>query len=120
MAVSIGKDKTTLYVDGEEVASSTGITIKPSDIHPVLNYVGRSQFNADPYFQGNVDDLRIYNYALDGEAVKQVMDDTISGIAQVECERDNKASQVFSIDGRRLNSVQPGINIVDGKKRLVK
>lgn len=120
VAVSIGKDKTTLYVDGEEVASSTGITIKPGDIHPVLNYVGRSQFNADPYFQGNVDDLRIYNYALDGEAVKQVMDDTVSGIAQVEGERDNKASQVFSIDGRRLNSIQPGINIVDGKKKLVK
>ena len=48
------------------------------------------------------------------------MDDTISGIAQVEGEKDNKSMQVFSIDGRRLNSIQPGINIVDGKKKLVK
>ena len=42
VVLTLGKDKTAIYVDGVEAASSTGITIRPSDIRPVLNYIGRS------------------------------------------------------------------------------
>lgn len=95
VAVTIGKDKTTIYIDGEEAASSTGITIKPSDIRPVLNYLGRSQFAADPYFTGYLDDVRIYNYALDGAAIKAVMDDTANGIAHQEARTQEKPSTIY-------------------------
>ena len=115
IAVSIGKDKTTIFIDGEENASSTGITIKPSDIHPVLNYIGRSQFTADPNFQGTIDDLRIYNYALDADAVKQVMGDTTNGIAHIS-EEKSADKAIYGVDGRKRDGLQPGINIVDGKK----
>ena len=74
VAVTIGSEKTTIYIDGEEAGSSTDVTIKPSDIRPVLNYIGRSQFDADPYFLGYVDDMRIYNYALTAEEVQKAMD----------------------------------------------
>lgn len=73
VAVTIGKDKTAIYIDGEETASTTDITIRPSDICPVLNYLGRSQYTADPRFVGYLSDVRIYNYALNGDEVKRAM-----------------------------------------------
>ena len=73
VAVTIGSDKTTIYIDSEEVASSTAITIRPSDIRPVLNYLGRSQFAADPNFVGYISDARIYNHALTADEVRRAM-----------------------------------------------
>ena len=78
VAVTIGKDKTTIYIDGEEEASSTGITIRPSDIRPTLNYIGRSQYHADPNLSAYIGDVRIYNYALTANQVKQVMADELN------------------------------------------
>lgn len=80
VAVTIGKDKTTIYINGEEAASSTNVTIRPSDIRPMLNYVGRSQFNQDPTYVGFLDDMRIYNYALSADEVKNVMSDLTNHI----------------------------------------
>ena len=74
VAVTIGSDKTVIYVDGEEATSSTAISIRPSDVRPVLNYIGRSQFTADPFLNAELDDVRIYNYALSADDVKTVMD----------------------------------------------
>ena len=118
VAVTIGKDKTSIYVDGVEVASSTGITIKPSDIRPAMNYIGRSQFNADPYLTGYIDDVRIYNYALDAAEVKAVMDDTADGITTIEQAQEQPAV-VYGIDGRKQNGLKRGINIMSGKKVIV-
>ena len=64
VAVSLGGATARLYVNGAEVASSSDFTIKPSDFNPALNYVGDSQFDADPGFDGLLDDFRVYNYAL--------------------------------------------------------
>src|SRR3712207_7063215 len=57
---------TTLF---RSVASRTNITIKPSDIAPVNNYIGRSQYGSDPLLAASVCDVRIYNYALTKEEV---------------------------------------------------
>jgi hypothetical protein len=73
VAVAIGKEKTTIYIDGEEAASSSDITIKPSDIRPAMNFLGRSQFDSDPAFTGTIQDVRIYNYALTADEVKRAM-----------------------------------------------
>ncbi len=59
----------SLYIDGELVASSTDISLRPSDIHSVRNYVGRSQSATDPLFKGYLDEFRIYNYALSASEV---------------------------------------------------
>ncbi len=76
VAVSFAKDKTAIYVDGELVAEAA-LTITPADIHPLLNYLGRSQFLSDPYFTGYIDDVQIYNYALDADGVKRAMTDEV-------------------------------------------
>ncbi len=64
VAVTLGAIGARLYVNGAQVASSAAVTIKPSDFNPMLNYIGDSQFPADPGFNGLVDEFHIYNYAL--------------------------------------------------------
>lgn len=64
-----GEGPVCLYVDGEVAASSSDITIRPSDIASVRNYIGRSQYASDPLFKGNIDDFRIYNYPLTAKEV---------------------------------------------------
>ena len=61
VAVTVANDAVTLYVDGEKKAASTSFKIRPSDLHAVRKYIGRSQFAADPLFNGYLDDFRIYN-----------------------------------------------------------
>jgi len=78
LAVTLGDDGVVIYVDGEPVATSTSITLRPSDFHPLLNYIGRSQFNADPDFKGSIDDFRVYSYALTADEVKKLVDEASS------------------------------------------
>jgi hypothetical protein len=63
VAVTLGAGGGRLYVNGQQVGQSTTMTLRPTDIMPVANYIGRSQF-ADPLLNGRVDDFSIYNYAL--------------------------------------------------------
>jgi hypothetical protein len=59
-----------LYVDGVPVGTNSGITLAPSDLGSTTqNWIGRSQYPADPYLNGLVDDLRIYRGALSASDV---------------------------------------------------
>jgi hypothetical protein len=73
VAVTIAPSVTTIYVNGQPSAVSNSVTISPADVQPVLNYIGRSQFTADPNLQATIDDVRIYNYALTSDDVVAVM-----------------------------------------------
>lgn len=55
LALTIGDAEVRIYVNGELAVSSGDITIRPMDIRPCLNYIGRSQFVADPMFKGSID-----------------------------------------------------------------
>jgi hypothetical protein len=105
---------TKIYVDGEEVASTTAITIRPKDFNPVLNYIGRSQFPSDPLFKGTVDDLRIYTYALSASELTAVMTgeaDAIEGIFS-ESASPIMRREYYSVGGIRQSAPQRGINII--------
>lgn len=69
VAVALGGGVGRLYVNGVLAATNSSITIKPSDFAPTLNYIGKSQFSADPLFNGLIDDFRIYNYALSASEI---------------------------------------------------
>ena len=70
VAVTIGANEVAIYIDGVKNVSSSSITLRPSDVAPTISYLGRSQFDADPAFNGMMSDVRIYNYALsDNEIV---------------------------------------------------
>ena len=54
----------TLYLDGMAVATNTMMTLHPMDVGvTTMNWLGRSQFS-NPYFNGSLDDFRIYRRAL--------------------------------------------------------
>ena len=55
----------TLYIDGVAVGTTTAMTLHPSDLGASTNnWLGRSEFTLDPYFDGMLDDFRIYKRAL--------------------------------------------------------
>ena len=128
VAVTIGADAVTLYVNGQSVVSSDKITIRPDDINPVLNYIGRSQFAADPMYKGTIDDFRIYNYALTAEEVAALADYT-DGIDEIVDSKSFARKSIYDLSGRRVPtsslhhfitpSLPKGIYIRDGKKIAV-
>ena len=69
VAVTLAGTACSLYVDGAQVGSGT-ITITPSQLGSLnANYLGKSQWSADPYLSGRVDDFRIYNGALSTDQI---------------------------------------------------
>ncbi len=120
VTVSLGAEGGTLYVDGEAIASNSSINIKPSDIQPIFNYIGRSQFSADPYFKGYVDDFRVYNYALSADEVKAIANHT-DGIDDIS-DRESASIQlqkeiVYDLQGRPVPGRNAkGVVVKKGKK----
>lgn len=69
VAVTLSGTTGTLYVDGQQVGQNSNITLHPSNLGATTqNRIGRSQFN-DPYFNGRIDDLRIYSSALSASGI---------------------------------------------------
>ena len=64
VAVTITGDTGKLFVNGTLVNTNTAMTINPVDVGTRFNYLGRSQFAADPLFNGRLDDVRIMSSAL--------------------------------------------------------
>ena len=112
IAVTMGENGVTLYIDGEAVAHSDAIDIRPTDFHPVLNLVGCSQFTADPIFKGCIDDFRIYDYALSANEVAAIVAGT-EGISEMTHQQHKVVkTEYYSPSGIRLSTPQHGLNIV--------
>lgn len=62
VAITRNGNAARLYTNGV-LAVTNVINITPTSFNPVLNYLGKSQY-ADPLFNGRLDELYIYNYAL--------------------------------------------------------
>ena len=61
----LGAGGGTLYINGAVVGTNAALTLRPTDLGATTNnWIGRSQFTADPYFNGQIDELRIYASAL--------------------------------------------------------
>ncbi len=95
------------------MAQTGALSIRPSDFHPVLNFLGCSQFASDPLLKACLDDVRIYDYALDAGEVAAVMAGTELGISPVETtQRAKIGTSYYSPDGKQLSQPQKGLNIV--------
>ena len=126
VALSIGADSVALYIDGVCKASTADITLRPSDIRPVLNYFGRSQQSSHPLLKAYIDDVRIYNKSLSAAEVADVMASADTAVQPVEA--DDAAmdadDMVVDLTGRPVpafdaSTASPGIYIQRGKKILV-
>ncbi|AMP00205.1 concanavalin A-like lectin/glucanases superfamily protein [Collimonas arenae] len=61
VAVTLSGNGGTLYLDGSPVGSNPSMFLAPFHLGGTgQNWIGRSQFAADPYFNGLIDDFRIY------------------------------------------------------------
>jgi hypothetical protein len=65
VAVTLSGTVGTIHVDGVAVATNANLTLTPGDLgNTTNNWIGRSQFSADPFLDGKIDDFRIYSRAL--------------------------------------------------------
>ncbi len=72
VAVTRTGNTARLYTNGVLAVSGT-VTIAPAGFNPVLNNLGMSQYPADPLFNGRLDELFIYNYALSDTEIPRLM-----------------------------------------------
>jgi hypothetical protein len=71
VAVSLNGGTGRLYINGARAAINTGMSHDPINFRPALNYIGKSLIADNPYFNGMIDDLKIYNAALTNTEIAQ-------------------------------------------------
>jgi len=80
LTINADENVHSLYLDGELEAQNTAARHSPSALGETnQNWLGRSQYTADGYFDGRLDDFRIYDRVL---TVKQI-EDLGNGISPV-------------------------------------
>jgi hypothetical protein len=72
VAVVLDKPYFFYYLDGVEKNRMTNMTLAPSDLNAVQNWLGRSSFPADPYLSATIDEFRLYSGGLTPEQVAQL------------------------------------------------
>jgi hypothetical protein len=70
VAVTLSGHTGTLYVNGQPVGTNTTMSLAPADLGATnQNWIGRSQYSADPYLAATVDDFQVYSRALSASEV---------------------------------------------------
>ncbi|CAD6011234.1 family 43 glycosylhydrolase [Agreia sp. COWG] len=85
-------DTARLYLDGAQVAVTTGVTVKPSELgsgKTAANYIGRSNYSTDRYLAGSVRDFRIYDAAL--------TDEEIAALQPSDADRTGRDAEALSL-----------------------
>lgn len=72
VAVTLQGNTGKLYVNGQVVASGDHMKLNPNELLATEAYLGKSRFAADPYFNGSLDEVRIYNEALTDSEIKKL------------------------------------------------
>jgi hypothetical protein len=69
VAVALDGRQAVMFINGQAVAVDSSVNLLPSDVMGSANYLGRSQFSADPYFNGQMDDVEISSLTLPIEQI---------------------------------------------------
>ena len=134
VAVTLGDDGAKIYLDGELNIESPNVTLCPSDVRPVLAYLGRSMYDTDPFFKGTISDVCLYNYVLSADSIRAVynqkqIDSSIEFVQSVNETSVN--NDYYDLSGRRIvhggsseksqnRKLPKGIYIVGGRKVIVR
>ncbi|NEE01028.1 ThuA domain-containing protein [Phytoactinopolyspora halotolerans] len=74
VAVTLSGTTGTLYLDGEPIGTNTNMTLSPSDLGETpQNWIGESQWSADPLLNGAVDDFNIFDRALTADEIQSLV-----------------------------------------------
>jgi arabinan endo-1,5-alpha-L-arabinosidase len=74
VAVTLDGTRGLLYLDGQPVATNSNLTIRPWQTLASSNYVGKSQFPADPTLHGRISSFRIFGRALSPAEIAAIAD----------------------------------------------
>ena len=75
LAVTIAGGTGTLYVNGTAVAQNTAMTLTPAALGTLANnWLGRSNYPADPVFAGAFDEFNIWSRALTAAEIAELRD----------------------------------------------
>ncbi len=103
-----------MYLDGIEIARATNVAVKPSDLYDAARtysgYIGKSLYAEDPYFNGEVDDFRVYNRALQAAEVLEIAGKT-TAIAAVSLPELKIAAIVDDANSRIKLPVREGSDL---------
>jgi len=69
VAVALDGWQAVMFINGEAVAVNPSVNLLPSDVAGSANYFGRSQFSADPYFNGEMDSIQVSSLTLPIEQI---------------------------------------------------
>jgi autotransporter-associated beta strand protein len=73
VAVTLAGGSAKIYTNGVLAASSSGFTLAPSNFKPAKNYLGKSQFAADPLFNGGLDEVQIADFAFTAAQIASLL-----------------------------------------------
>lgn len=84
IAITQSGNTAVMYANGTEIGRNGNMSLNPSSLGSTnLNYLAKSQYS-DPYFNGCIDDFRIYDTALSADEIAELAGEANSGIASVE------------------------------------
>lgn len=109
VVVTIGNGKVAIWLDGEKKGEAV-VNTKPSDIRPVMNFVGRSQFTGDPVLSASIEDVRLYNYVLGDDEIARLYNGTLSGIKAVK-NSASSAVEYYDLSGKKQTGKAHGVTI---------
>ncbi len=69
VAVVLNGSSGVLYLNGIPLATNLNLLIRPWQILAKNNYLGRSEFPSDPYFEGELGSFRVFGRALSGAEI---------------------------------------------------
>ncbi|WP_016956598.1 LamG-like jellyroll fold domain-containing protein [Catenovulum agarivorans] len=72
LTIVFADGKVKIYQDTMLMAETSNMSIKLQDISPVANFIGRGQDHTANFFNGSIDDLRLYNYALSESEIQAI------------------------------------------------
>jgi autotransporter-associated beta strand protein len=76
VAVTLSGNTARLYVNGVLAAQNTSLSITPASFSPRVNFLGESQFIADPLFSGLMDEVLITDYAMSAAQIAGLQTNT--------------------------------------------
>jgi autotransporter-associated beta strand protein len=76
VAVTLTGGAAKLYTNGVLAASATGFTNSPATLTPANNFLGKSQFAADPLFAGRLDEIILADTAFSAAQISALLTNT--------------------------------------------
>jgi hypothetical protein len=112
VAVTLSGTTGTLYVNGQPVGTNTNMTLNPASLGTTnQNWIGRSQFSADPFLAATVDDFQIYSRALSQSEIASLASGQAGAgdVADYKFDEDSGETAVDSSgSGHNATIVSPG------------